>query len=147
MRAVCLLLLAGCAEEPQPVLMTPADAVVVSEHMPPPEPARAPTRPRLSQTVTLGQTGYSEMPPPAAEATAPGVVVNNNVTVVNQPPVVWGGYYGYGYGYGGGGYGGYAPREAPRASTPSTPSAPAQYTPPVGGDWHSPPSYGPAPMR
>lgn len=129
-------------------------------------------RPRLTQTITLGQsnneTTYSPPPPSAAQGQGQGgntqnVIVNNNV-VVNQPPAVyggWGGYGGYGtYGYGtrGGGYGVRADSFGHGGSSSATwgntgwegargrPAA-AGGTPSVGGNWAPAPSYGPRGMR
>jgi hypothetical protein len=128
------------------------------------EPPRS--RPRLSQTVTLGQ-GNSEAtyagtgtPPGQGNAQGGGtnVIINNNVTVNNQPPA----YYG-GYSYGARGYGvrsyGWGPTDGFSRGTGTAtwgqtgwegargrPAAPGQ-TPSVGGNWAPVPSYGPAPMR
>lgn len=125
-------------------------------------------RPRLTQTITLGQSNAESTysPPPAAQGQAQGggntqnVIVNNNV-VVNQPPVVYGGWGGYG-GYGaygtsrGGGYGVRA--DGQNGSSSATwgntgwegargrPAA-AGATPGVGGNWSPAPSYGPRGMR
>jgi hypothetical protein len=125
-------------------------------------------RPRLSQTVTLGQgsadaqyTGPAAPPPPRAEGgNQPTVVINN--TIVQQPPPVYGYGYGYGaWGYRGAGYG--AGTMRPDAfGTPGGQSRPAWgtngwegarrtaapgQTPGVGGTWAPAPSFGPAPMR
>jgi hypothetical protein len=127
-----------------------------------------PARPRLTQTVTLGQSNgeatYTAPPPVPAQGqggNTQNVIVNNNV-VVNQPPAVyggWGGYGGYGtYGYGtrGGGYGVRADgRSSSRGATwgntgwegaRGRPAA-AGATPGVGGNWAPAPSYGPSQMR
>ena len=128
----------------------------------------APTRPRLSQTVTLGQGTVEpvyaqpapQYAPYAQGANGANVVVNNNITVVGAPPVVYGGY-GYGYGYGGYG-GGYRAREGYGQSTGSASRAPGYapsgwegagrtaapgQTPHVGGNWSPAPSHGPRQMR
>jgi hypothetical protein len=130
-------------------------------------------RPRLTQTVTLGQSNvestYSPGMPPPGQAGQGGntqnVIVNNNV-VVNQPPAVyggWGGYGGYGtYGYGtsgrGGGYGARSDgvgRSGSRSATwgntgwegsRGRPAA-AGATPNVGGNWAPARSFGPSQMR
>jgi hypothetical protein len=178
-----LAILAGCAhtrEEvqtssglseiaPAPIAPRASDREVIAVDAtppPPPEPA-ATARPRLSQTITLGQGGGAQytperpQPPPGA-APAPGVVVNNTIVVEGQPRYYGGGYAGYGgYRSGGGGWGrptGAADARVGRgAGGPSAwgatgwegarrTAAPGQ-TPGVGGNWSPPPSYGPAPMR
>lgn len=127
-----------------------------------PEPAFAPepsrVRPRISQTVTLGEANVeplygSPVPPPSG----PNVVVNNNIIVAGTP---------YGYGYGAYGYGasrsrGHGSRGVTEARSPSSrpmwgasgwegasgrPASPGQ-TPAVGGNWSSVPSYGPRQMK
>jgi hypothetical protein len=129
-------------------------------------------RPKLTQTITLGQANsestYSPPPPAAGQPGQGGnnVTVNNNV-IVNQPPAVyggWGGYGGYGsYGYGysgrGGGYGvradGFGHGGSSRGATwgntgwegaRGRPAA-AGATPGVGGNWGSAPSFGPSQMK
>lgn len=124
-------------------------------------------RPRLSQTVTLGQgqqEAYQPSPDPAVVAPpSSNVIINNNVTVLGAPPVYGYGGYGYGYGYGGWGYGwGSGARDARVGSSPrnggSQPwgstgwegaqrTAPPGQTPGVGGNWSPPPSYGPSQMK
>jgi hypothetical protein len=148
--------------------ITPAQAerevIAVDRTQTEAEPPRS--RPRLSQTVTLGQgnseatyVGPNAQPP--AQGNGPGgtnVIINNNVTVNSQPPVVYGGYsYGTrGYGvrnYGWGPTDGYS-RGTGTATWGQTgwegargrPAAPGQ-TPSIGGNWAPVPSYGPAPMR
>jgi hypothetical protein len=137
--------------------------VVVTETVAAPA-AEQPGRRRLSRTVTLGQ-GASEplyATPVAQQGTGdgPNVTVNNNVTVVNQPPVIYGGY-GYGYGYGSSYGAGYGARDSGRGAgaTSSRPAwAPSGWegaqrtaapgrTPGVGGNYAPAPSFGPAPMR
>jgi hypothetical protein len=144
--------------------------VVVTDSIPPPAPAEATGgRRRLSQTVTLGQ-GASEPiyarpePQQGTGSNAQGVTVNNNVTVVNQTPAVYGGYgyggYGYGTGYGvsgvrdgrstGLGHGGSGPSRgawAPNGWEGAQRTAAPGRTPGVGGNWAPAPSFGPAPMR
>jgi hypothetical protein len=121
-------------------------------------------RPRLSQTVTLGQgteSQYTPSAPPPPAAAAPGVVVNNNIVVNGGAPAYYGGYAGYG-GYGGrGGYGrpttfyegGRGPSYRSGQAWGATgwegarrTAAPGQ-TPAVGGNWAPAPSYGPAQMK
>lgn len=164
------LVLVGCAhttethESSATVVAAPGTREVIAVEEAPPmqaEPPRA--RPRLTQTITLGQSSseaaYSA-PAPATQgqggATSNNVVVNNNVIVQQAPPVYYGGYGSYGYGYGsssrgfasGGGFNrgttgawGSTGFEGPRRT------APAGQTPGVGGNWPAPPSYGPAPMK
>jgi len=152
------------------------DELSVAERSPDPTvevtlpPAEAPAprgRPRLSQTVTLGQgtneAVYGQQPVAASNAGGgPNVTVNNNVTVVNQPPAVYGGYgYGsYGYGLGSRTVTGGAVRDGVGTSAPGgrgawAPSgwegaqrtaAPGQ-TPGVGGNWAPAPSFGPRQMK
>ena len=175
----CLLVASGCAhqsethESSMAVMSAPppseprveGEVIAVDQQIAEPEAPKA--RPRLTQTITLGQsnteTTYSPPPPAAAQGQGQGgntqnVIVNNNV-VVNQPPAVyggWGGYGGYGtYGYSrGGGYGVRADGVGQRGSTSATwgntgwegargrPAA-AGATPSVGGNWAPAPSYGP----
>jgi hypothetical protein len=145
---------AACAGPVAATRMESREVIAVDSTPPPVEPAST-SRPRLSRTITLGQDSetyaYSApvapAPPPAAAA--PTVIVNN------QTNVMVGG--GYGYGYGGPTYG-YFPRSSGFRSSgfaggTSTgwegarrTAAPGQ-TPPIGGNWPTIPSYGPAPMR
>ncbi|MBX3222216.1 MAG: hypothetical protein KF795_16985 [Labilithrix sp.] len=140
-----------------------ADAIALDDT---PIEAAPQRRPRLSQTITLGQGAEQPYtptaPPPPAGAPSQNVVVNNNV-VVQQAP----GFYGYGYGFGGGfgGFGGFGRTttsftgDGHSGGGRGTPqwgasgwegarrtAAPGQ-TPGIGGNWSPPPSYGPAPMR
>jgi hypothetical protein len=160
-----LPVLLGCAHTEQ---APPRDERVVlavdASPSPMPESAFQPdapaSRPRLSRTVTLGQTesGYPEPQGPATAppmVTAPTVVVNNNVVVyAGGTPGYYGGYYGgyggyagYGHAAGtvpapggaGGSFGGYS-------NTGPTTAAPG-HTPGVGGNWSPAPSYGPRQMR
>ena len=151
---------------------TSSDVVQVTEVVQPIAPeAPAPGRRRLSEVVTLGQgTPEPVYVPgqPAPQGAGPnGVVVNNNVTVVNgQPGYGYGGYYGgYGYGgYGGGGYGRTAgalngARDgrggttagngawAPNGWEGAQRTAAPGHTPGVGGNWSPAPSYGPRSQR
>jgi hypothetical protein len=124
----------------------------------PVEPEVPRSRPRLSRTVTLGESSadaaYTERLPLAApgQAGGPNVTVNNQV-IVQQPS------YGYGYGYGYGGYGGRAVARSDRFGSrgtsqwgssgwegPRRTAAPGQ-TPGVGGNWAPAPSFGPASMK
>jgi hypothetical protein len=134
--------------------------------------AAPPGRRRLSETVTLGQ-GTTEpiyVPGPQGQGqqgAASGVVVNNNVTVVNgQQPGYYGDYYGDyygGYGYGGYGRGssalgsgrdsrGGAGMPANGAWAPNgwegagRTAAPGR-TPGVGGNFAPPRSFGPRSQR
>ena len=165
MRPVHLLalggLLVGCAhasetyESSGTVVAVPlARELVVVDEPPPPESAPPPARPRLTRTITLGQSNeaadYSgpTPPPPAGaggNANTNNVVVNNNVIVQQSPPRFYGGYGGYGYGYGAHGRGasrsGFSSRGATGRQWGSTgfegarrTAAPGQ-TPAVGGNW------------
>lgn len=166
------VLLGACAHTQDdaqiPIAEAPAatferDAVVL-EPTPPDEAPAA--RPRLSQTITLGQGTEEQYTPsvPRAQPQASGptqnVIVNNNVVVQGAPGFGgFGGYAGYG-GYGGFGrtttsFGGDgragASRGAPQWGASGwegarRTAAPGQ-TPGIGGNWAPPPSYGPAPMR
>lgn len=157
------LLGSACAHAapPPPAAPAPDDREVVAVAEPAPvlgplDEDVAPRAPqRLSRTITLGQTEYAPMPTPgAAQAATAPIVVNNNVTVVNQPPPIYGSRgYGYGSRFGStpitrgervgsapsmwshDGWGG-AQRTAPPGRTPG-----------VGGNWAPPPSYGPRAMR
>ena len=135
----------------------------MTEAVQPIAPEAAPQRPRLAQTVTLGQGGseavYAGAAPQQAQGMTgggPNVVVNNNITVVGSPGV----YGGYGYGYGGG-YGGAGARDYGRGSSSTSragaypptgwegaqrTAAPGR-TPGVGGNWAPAPSYGPRTMK
>ena len=138
--------------------VTEAPPVIITEHVQ--------ARPRLSRTVTLGEGSAEAVyiaTPQAAQGTGqtgPNVVVNNNITVLGSPPVVYGGYGGYGgYGrsYGGTGGVGYGMREGSGSGSRSgwAPSgwegagrtaAPGQ-TPHVGGNWAPPASHGPRQLK
>lgn len=94
-------------------------------------------RPRLSHTVTLGET-YATAPEPLSGVAASGAPIQ--VHVQTQVPVVvnnWGGY-GYGYGYTSGVGRVSAPVRAARASSASQQ---------VGTDFPAVPDYGPPAMR
>jgi hypothetical protein len=152
-----------------------SEVVQVTEVVQPVAPAAPAGRRRLSETVTLGQGTTEPLYVPGQQgqvqqaSTANGVVVNNNITVVNgqQPGYGYGGYYGdYGYGgYGGFGRGsgalgtGRDSRGAAGAGMPANgawaPSgwegaqrtAAPGHTPGVGGNWAPPPSFGPRSQR
>lgn len=123
----------------------------------------APSRPRLSHTVTLGQGAQapympSTVPAPPVAVPSSGVMVNNHV-VVQGAPQYPGGYLGYG-GYSYGAYGRPSRAVDGHSGAPGAPSrwgasgwegprrtaAPGQ-TPGVGGNWSPPPSFGPATMK
>lgn len=160
---VLALPLVGCAHAaasappPEERLVLATDANVAPPQLEPLPPAR----PRLSQTVTLGQgsePAYAPMPAAAAVApSGPNVIVQNNVTVNGTPYYAGGGYYGgyYGYGYNGAAYGGGVDMSAPRAARAFPPNgwegaqrtAPPGHTPGIGGNWAPPPSYGPRQMK
>lgn len=135
------------------------EVIAIDTSPPPPEPAPV-SRPRLSRTITLGESQYApNVPREHTAARGPNVVVNNNVYVQGAPQWQW--YGGYA------GYGGYAHYGRPTTfydgarstgggaqpqwgSTgwegPARTAAPGQ-TPGVGGNWPTVPSYGPAPMK
>lgn len=100
----------------------------------PPSPSES--RPRLSHTVTLGETYVTEATR-AAPHGGPAVQVN----VHTQVPVVINNYSGYGYGGYGYGYGSVAPSRATPAR--ATSGAPTK----VGGDFPAPPDYGPRALK
>ena len=171
--SVSLALVTGCAATAgnervavavdAPSTRTSSDVVELTEAVQPLAPEAAPQRPRLAQTLTLGQGGseavYAGAAPQQAQGMTgggPNVVVNNNITVVGSPAV----YGGYGYGYGGG-YGGAGARDYGRGGT-STSRAGAYaptgwegaqrtaapgHTPGVGGNWAPAPSHGPRSMK
>ena len=151
-----------------------SEVVQVTEVVQPVVPEAAPpARRRLSEVVTLGQGTTEPVYVPEAQQgqgqPGPnGVVVNNNITVVNgQPGYGYGGYYGTYGGYGGyGGYGrgssalnsgrggdgvsGRGASNGPWAPTgwegAGRTAAPG-HTPGVGGNWAPAPSYGPRSQR
>lgn len=188
--AAVLLVVSGCAHTSETHESSMGGMNVVSAPPPSNEPAHlsgeviavdqqvvreeAPrARPKLTQTITLGQANgestYSAPPPTPGQGNQGGntqnVIVNNNV-VVNQPPAVyggWGGGYGsYGYGYSGrgGGYGVRADGFGARGSSSrgatwgntgwegarGRPAA-AGATPGVGGNWAPAQSFGPSQMK
>ena len=135
--------------------------VIAVDEAAPQEPARR-GRPRLSQTITLGQGAeqpYTPEAPRPQTAPGPNVVVNNNNNVVVQGTP---GYYGYGGYHNYGAYGRpttFYPSDGRTSQARGTPqwgstgwegarrtAAPGQ-TPGVGGNWAPPPSYGPAQMK
>ncbi|MFZ5892082.1 MAG: hypothetical protein ACOY0T_13585 [Myxococcota bacterium] len=113
-----------------------ADVAAVRELEPMPEPVSLPPvqdsnqsldapRPRLSRTISLGQSDTAFVrPAPVTTATQPPVVVN----IVNYQAAP---YAGYGYPLT---YRGSAPLATPRSSGG---------VPALGQDWARPPSYGP----
>jgi hypothetical protein len=116
-------------------------------------------RPRLSRTVTLGEATaepvYVAAPSTQSEGqSGSNVVVNNNITVVGSPPVVYGGYSGaysstfnsgVGYGMrdasgrGSGSRSAWAPSGREGAGRTAAPGQTLH----VGGNWAPAPSYGP----
>lgn len=163
-----LVLCAGCAQEeqlrPAAAPTSPSPWSANTEAPPPPtdpDPAAVAPRPRLSRTITLGQDDYSPAPnrPAPGQQSGSTTIVNNNV-IVQQPPVMYGGYGGYGYGYGG--YGGRTivgdGRTGVGTGTSRGPWAPSGWegaqrtaapgqTPGVGGNWAPVQDSGPRPMR
>ena len=103
--------------------------------------AAAEPRPRLSHTVTLGES-YAT----AAESGAPIDAGSGATVQVNVPITInnMGGYgYGYGYGYGDGypyAGGGRVVGAAPARTTRSA-------APKVGADFPAPPDYGPRALK
>lgn len=112
-------------------------------------PVAAPEPPRrLDHTVVLGRdTALWGDPAAGASTAADGrapaqttVILQNNVQIA--PTYGFGGYgYGYGYGYGS------SVTSGPSNSGYSTSTSTRPSTPPPGGDWPAPPSYGPRPFR
>ncbi len=104
--------------------------------------AVAESRPRLSHTVTLGESYEIEAGPYAPEG-GPAVQVN----VHTEVPVIINNMGGYGYGYGGYGYG----SAYPSAYSARSVAAPARTTrsaaPKVGADFPAPPDYGPRALK
>lgn len=168
--SVSLVAITGCAATTgqervvvavdAPVARNSSEVVEVTEVVAPVPLEAAPMRPRLSQTLTLGQGTaepvYTVAAPQQAQGTSgSSVVVNNNITVVGAPPVY--GYGGYGYGYGGAGVardygrgnsstsrsGAWAPSGWEGAQRTAAPGR----TPGVGGNWAPAPSHGPRAMK
>jgi len=161
--ALALTGLCGCAaERPEPA--SPADARAEISLPPAPSEAEPPrARPRLSQTLTLGQgtpEGVYGTPAAPAAPSGPQVTVQNDITIVNQAGPRGYGYGGYGYGYGygnragvgrtdpvrpggGGGTGPWAPSGWEGAQRTAAPGQ----TPGIGGNWSPAPSFGPRTMK
>ena len=171
--SVSLALVTGCAATAgnervvvavdAPSTRSSSEVVELTEAVQPIALEATPQRPRLAQTLTLGQGGseavYAGAAPQQAQGMTgggPNVIVNNNITVVGSPAV----YGGYGYGYGG--YGGatgardygrgssstsragaYAPTGWEGAQRTAGPG----HTPGVGGNWAHVPSPGPRAMK
>lgn len=169
-----ILVVSGCAHTSETressttvVTAPPATRQVIAVDEQPPQEEAPRARPRITQTITLGQgngeSTYSATPAPAApqgqQSVTNNVTVNN--VIVNQPPV-YGGYgahgsYGYGASAGRGGYGvrtdgfgrgasgggqwGSSGWEGARRT--AAPGA----TPGVGGNWAPARSYGPSQMK
>lgn len=96
----------------------------------------------LTESRTLGSTAWTPDGPRAPSPASPGAVESSaGAASWSRGPTY--GYWGYGYGLG---YG-YAARGTNVGATPRTAPVSAAQTPPVAGDWPSPPSYGPRPMR
>ena len=150
-----LFVLSTACSSPKLAPKTPAEheeSASFSAPLLPAEPEAPPSRPRLSHTITLGES-YATSPGPYA-LSSPGfypggtsIVINNQVNVASPMPAYYGGGYYGGYVVGGRG-------AAPVVSTPAiarpstgwggpgTPT-PAGHTPSVAGDWKPPTSYGP----
>jgi hypothetical protein len=138
-----------------PAARSSSEVVEITEVVQPVAAPAAPNRPRLAQTVTLGQGGAEAVytaasVPQQAQGNPGGVVVNNNITVVGSPPVYGG--YGYGsvgardYGRGSGSTsrsGAWAPSGWEGAGRTAAPG----HTPGVGGNWAPPPSHGPRSLK
>jgi hypothetical protein len=100
----------------------------------------AEARPRLSHTITLGESYVAEPTPGAPPVGGPAVQVNVST------PVIVNNYAGYGYGYGYGvGYGYAPPLGAGLGSTPVRAARAPESK--VGADFPAPPSYGPRALR
>lgn len=166
---VTLLALSACAHAREELPPPPPEMPVIlapPEAPPTPEPPPA-ARPRLSHTITLGHNDdpYLQAPEAAAAAAPAPEIVNNNIVVQPQPVYVYGapfGGYGYGYGAGYGARGGRSadarPVARPSSGSPPSASGPTGWegargtaapghTPGIGGNWSSPPSYGPTQMK
>ena len=173
--SVSLVAITGCAATTgqervvvavdAPAARNSSEVVEVTEVVPPVSLEAAPMRPRLSQTLTLGQGTaepvYTAAAPQRAQGANGGsnVVVNNNITVVGSQGGYggYGGGYGYGYGYGVGGVardygrgssstsrsGAWAPSGWEGAQRTAAPG----HTPGVGGNWAPPASHGPRAMK
>jgi len=104
---------------------------------------RAPEqRPRLSHTVTLGES-YADAAPSAAPAGNAPPAVQVNV----HTPVIVNNYGGYSYGYGSWSYARPA-RASGELRIGATTQAPARGMPTqVGGNFPAPPDYGPKAFR
>ena len=113
-----------------------ADAWAVSA--PPPQAAED-ARPRLSHTVTLGES-YAAEPVYGEPAGVAPVQVNVNTPVIINNYGAYGVGYSYGYGYG-----------SPYGYSSGRVTAPVRAThsaaPKVGSDFPAPPDYGPRALR
>lgn len=167
------VLLAGCAHVREEVRSTRTTSTVTAEPAPetiereviaidsaPPPEVVPVARPRLAQTITLGQGAeqpYIPAAPPQARAgsASSNVVVNNTIVVQGGAPAYYGGY-GYGRApsfYGGGESRSFGTRPSTTPQWGATgwegarrTAAPGQ-TPAIGGNWSPAPSYGPAQMK
>lgn len=129
------LAFAGCASTSgREWLNTPIDTrVETTSVVEAPTPEVTESRPRLSHTVTLGES-YDVSEPVAA---APGATPPVQVNVTTHVPVVVNNYAGYGYGY----YpSAYAAPVAPVRAARSTETK-------VGADFPAPPDYGPRALK
>ena len=131
------LALSSCASTSgQEWLNSPIDQRAESATVTAMDPAVAPeARPRLSHTVTLGESYEVAQDAPAAVGAAPSVQVNVHT------PVVINNYAGYGYG----GYGYYPSAYGSASSAPVRATRSADVK--VGADFPAPPSYGPRALK
>lgn len=155
---VAIASLVGCAhsETITPQTAADRDVAAVSESSSTGLEAELLTRPRLSKTVTLGEGNRDPVyyAGAAQRGASSGAGFGTNVNIVNSfnTSTQTSNYYG-GYGYGA--YGTYGSRYAVAGSNQAfrgdvsrtTPTRTSSGTPPVAGDWPSPPNYGPRTMR
>lgn len=121
------LLHLGCATSGQAWLNTPIESQTTQADSEIYVAAHA-ARPRLRQTITLGESYVPDTERPAAAAAASNAT-SVHVNVATYVPVTVNNYAGYPAGY-----------DAAAPVAPTVRSAPVQ----AGQDFPSPPSYGPA---
>jgi hypothetical protein len=143
------LLLSGCAttsgrewlDSPIDVATPVPEAAAIVE-----APAPTEARPRLRQTITLGESYAVSAGPSAAPVGNPAVQVNVHTQVpvfINNPA---------GYGYGGYGYGPYGYDRGASSYRPGSWGGPGRATThgaaqKVGADFPAPPDYGPRALK